>query len=423
MDRRGLLSWTAATFAQAGAARPNDAVRLGVIGCGGRGRQVLKEFASLPGVSVPVICDVDQTQSAKASQGLPGGKAESVADYRRVLDRQDVDAVLVATPDHWHAIIAIQACQAGKDVCLEKPASHTIVEGRRVVEAARKYNRIVQVGTQQLSGEHYRQARQLVQEGKLGKITYVRCWNVGNSFPGRGFPADQPAPATLDWDLWLGPAPQTPFNMARLRNWRWFWDYGNGTEADWGTHHLGSIHHIMGQDRPLSVMAAGGRFAIRDSLQTPDTMTAILEYPGGWLVELKVLEANGYSPDRHNYGIAFHGTNGAMYLNRSGFEVFPDKDRTPALTVGQPQDQNAELGALNRVHVEDFLASVRSRKLPAGDIEIGHRATSVCLLANIALRTGHKLPWDSQTESIAGDPAAAELLSGRYRKPHVLPAA
>ena len=280
----------------------------------------------------------------------------------------------------------------------------------------------MQVGTQQLSGEHYRQARQLVQDGKLGKITYVRCWNLGNSFPGRGFQPDQPAPSTLDWGLWLGPAPAVPFNTVRLRSWRSFWDYGNGTEADWGTHHLASIHDVMGRDRPLSVAAAGGRFAIRDMLQTPDTMMALFEYPGNWLVELQLREANAYNPDHTSYGIAFHGTNGTMYLNRSGFEVIPEKDRTPALTVGLPEDLKAELGALNRVHVENFLASVRSRELPAGDIEIGHRATTACLLANIALKTGHKIVWDAQTESIGGDPAAAELLHGTYREPYVLPA-
>jgi predicted dehydrogenase len=420
LDRRRFLEAAGAAVMTTAAASPNDSIRLGVIGCGGRGRQVLKEFASLPGVAVPVLCDADQTQSAKANQSI-GGKAECFQDYRRVLERKDVDAVLIATPDHWHAIVTILACQAGKDVYLEKPASHTIAEGRLAVEAARKHNRIVQVGTQQLSGEHYRLARQLIQDGKLGKITYVKCWNVGNSSPGRGFPEDQTAPATLDWDLWLGPAAAVPFNPVRLRSWRWFWEYGNGTEADWGTHHLGSIHQLTGQDRPLSVAAAGGRLAIRDMLQTPDTMTAVFEYPGNWLVELQVREANGYSADHHNYGIRFHGTNGTLFLNRSGFEVFPEKERMPALTVGQPQDQNAEIGSMNRVHVENFLASIRSRELPAGDIEIGHRATSACLLANIALRTGHKVVWDAQSESITGDPAATALLRQHYRKPYELP--
>jgi predicted dehydrogenase len=262
----------------------------------------------------------------------------------------------------------------------------------------------------------------LVQEGKLGQITYVRCWNLGNSWPARAAEADQAAPATLDWDLWLGAAPPVPFNSVRLRSWRWFWDYGNGTEADWGVHHFATIHHVMGQDRPLSVMAAGGRFAVHNMYQAPDTMTALFEYPGNWMAELNVREANAYSSDRNNYGIAFHGTNGTMYLSRSGFEVFPEKDRTPALTVGQPQNQNAELGSLNRVHVENFLSCVRSRKLPAGDVEKGHRATSACLLANIALKTGHKVVWNAQAESITGDPAASSLLGRQYRSPYVLPA-
>ena len=400
----------------------NERIRFAAIGLGGRGRFVMEQFGICGNVEFPIVCDPNILNSRKANQDLLGGKAEMVDDYRKVLDRKDIDGVLIATPDHWHAIAAIHACQAGKDVYVEKPLGHNVVEGRRVVQAARRYGRVVQVGIQQQSGAHYIEAANFVRSGKLGKITLVRMWNHVNRWPGAGVKPDEPCPETLNWDLWLGPAQMTPFNAVRASSsFRSFWDYAGGTMTDWGAHHVGSVHHVMGQDRPTSVVATGGKLVIQDMYETPDTMSVLWEYPGGWTLLYTLLQTNTYNPEGSNYGIVFHGVNGTLFLDRRGFEVFPEGERAQAQAVGRPRVDNFNPTDLNPPHIRNFLECMRSRETPVANPEVGHRATLVAHLGNIAVRTGRKLTWDSEHETIPGDSEACALLTREYRKPYLLP--
>ena len=418
----GLLTALSARSAKSQSVGANDRIRVGLIGCGGRGRRVLSHFLRFPEVSASVLCDVDQVALDKANQEVLSGKADTFKDYRSVLDRKDIDAVIIATPDHWHAIPTMYACQAGKDVYVEKPMSHSIVEGRRMVEAARKYSRVVQVGIQQQSGERYIEAAELVRAGKIGQVTHVNIWNQSNRLPGVGFPPDEKAPATLDWDFWLGPAPFVPYNPIRAsKSFRGFWDYAGGTVTDWGTHHFGSLHHVMGQSSPRSVVAVGGKLAIEDIFETPDTLNVIWEYPGGWTVDYSLRETNSHNCEGTSFGLMFYGTEATLYLDRKGFEITPEKEHTPAKVVGLSPPTRPKPDEQSPPHIRDFLKSMRSRLRPCADVEVGHRATTAVHLANISLRTGRKLLWDSEHETIIGDPAASALLKRDFRKPYLLP--
>src|SRR5262245_30533169 len=251
----------------------NERVRVGLIGCGVRGMTVARLMREVPDVAFVAVCDVYAPHAAKAKEWA-GPECQSYGDFRQVLDRKDVDAVLVATPDHWHAIPTILACQANKDVYVEKPLAHNVREGRAMIEAARKHNRIVQTGTQHRSAEHYREVQRIIQSGELGKVRFVRVWNYTNLYPrGVGQVQDSQPPEGLDWDFYLGPAPLVPFNRSRfLGSFRWFWDYAGGFITDWGTHRLDSVHQVMGVDAPLTVTAVGGRFDLKDGAETPDIL-------------------------------------------------------------------------------------------------------------------------------------------------------
>ena len=438
MNRRRFLSRTGGTAAAIGVSGAvvglsrqvkaakvgaNDTIRVGVIGSGGQGQFDISVFLENGDVAIPLVCDVNQRRADKTNRKLLDNKAKVVEDYHRVLDRKDIDAVLIATPDHWHAIPAISACMAGKDVYVEKPMSWCIAEGRRMVQAARKYDRVVQVGTQQLRGPLYQEVAELVQGGKIGKVTHVRTWNTDNRLPGAGFPADSDAPEAFNWDFWLGPAPAVPYNRVRASGlFRMFWDYAGGTMTDWGTHHMTSVLQIMGEDRPKSVMATGGKYAIKDIWETPDTLNVLWEFPSNWTLTYTLREANAMAPDRSDYGIVFHGTEATVYLDRSGYEIIPEKgkDRSPK-TKGTPRKNNFMPRVLSQVHIRNFLDCVKSRKRPIADVEVGQRGTSVAHLGNVALRSGHKIIWDAEKETTVGDPEAAKLLTRQYRKPYVLP--
>jgi predicted dehydrogenase len=402
----------------------NDRIRAGFIGLGRQGRSNLKGFIGQPEVQVVALCDV---YGAQLTQTLAETKLEvaTYKDFRQVLDRKDIDVVVISTPDHWHALPTVAACQAGKDVYVEKPISVTIDEGRKMVQAARKYNRIVQVGTQQRSGLHYQRAVEIVRSGRLGKITFVRTWNYGNSSPeGIGHPPDGEPPADLDWDLWLGPAPKVPFNPNRFgvypdrwSSFRWFWDYAGGMLTDWGVHHLDIVHMVMGVDAPLAAAAAGGKYALRDNRETPDTLLVTYEYPG-FICTYENREVNAQASNGQGYGISFHGTEGTLFINRDGFEVIPEIRRMENKPVPRTE-ASREKGSNNQhlAHVRNFLDAVKSRQAPIAEIEIGHRSTSAALFGNIALRAGRRIAWNAKTERIEGDPSAARYLTREYRKP------
>jgi predicted dehydrogenase len=400
----------------------NDRIGIGMIGLGRMARGHLENLLAEPGAEVRALCDVYEPNLGWASAKAPGAK--TYGDFREVLDRDDIDAVVVATPDHWHALPTVMACDAGKDVYVEKPSSVAIAEGRKMVEAARRNERVVQVGTQQRSGPHFKYAVQLVRNGTLGDITFVRTWNYGNALPdGIGSPPDAAPPKGLDWDMWLGPAPQVPYNENRFgvflndeleyQRWasfRWFWDYAGGMMTDWGVHLLDIVQWALDADAPQTVSTMGGKLVLKDNRQTPDTLQATFRYPS-FVCTYENREGNGHPLDGHGYGILFHGTEATMFLDRSGFQIFPEgQDDAVPMQAGSLPESHAR-------HMRNFLDCTRSRQTPVSDIEVGHRSTSTAILANIAYRTGHQLTWDRETETIQGDAEASKLLDLAYRAP------
>jgi predicted dehydrogenase len=401
----------------------NDRVRIAVIGPGRQGRGVMKTFMRNADAQIVALCDVFQRQMDFAINDARLEGVETYKDFRRILDRKDIDAVIVASPDHWHALQTVMACQAGKDVYVEKPVSVTVDEGRKMVQAARKYDRMVQVGTQQRSGDHYQKAAEIIRSGQLGKITFVRTWNFGNQTPGGiGNPPDTNPPDGLDWDMWLGPAPMRPFNQNRFgvhpdrwSSFRWFWDYAGGMMTDWGVHHLDIVQMAMQVEAPVAITAMGGKLALNDNRETPDTLMVTYEYlsekNGGFVCAYENRECNAQGWNGHGYGILFHGTDATLYINREYFEITPEKGRS--VEVQRVKNENRQGDA----HIRNFLDCVKSRQKPISDIEIGHRSTTTCLLGNVALRSGRRIVWNAKTERIEGDNAASKYLSREYRKP------
>ncbi len=397
----------------------NDKIRLGLIGCGGRGRAVLGAFLGNGEVDCPVICDVDDRMLARAAADVEekrGHAPEAVKDFRRVVDRKDVDCVLVATPDHWHALPTVYACQAGKDVYVEKPLATSIDEGHAMREAARRHQRVVQMGTQWRSGAHQKAAVEFIQSGKLGKIGIVRGWAYLDWVGSIGKPADCPPPKGVDYDWWLGPAPKRPFNPNRFHfNFRWFWDYAGGLMTDWGVHLINVMLWAMGPDHPQSVSSTGGIFVLDDNRETPDTQVTIYQFPHYTMIwEHRVGSNNG--PYNKEWGILFNGSEGTLILSAEGWELIPERKRNSFAAAKHPHSGD-EVPA----HVRNFLDCVKSRQQPVENLDVGHHVSSVAHLGNIALRTGHKIVWDAVNERIPGDSAADRLVGVKYRKPWSLP--
>jgi predicted dehydrogenase len=424
IERRSFIKQSIATGITAAAAGnkilgANDRIRIGVIGLGRQGRGVMRTFAKNSDVEIAALCDVYQPQIDAAIKDARLEGVKTFRDFRQLLELKDIDAVIVATPDHWHPLNLIMACQTGKDVYVEKPISVTVEEGRKMVQAARKYNRIVQVGTQQRSGDHYQKAAEIVRSGQIGKVTSVHSWNYGNSAPdGIGNPADGSTPDGLDWDLWLGPAPMRPFNANRFgvhpdrwSTFRYFWDYAGGMMTDWGVHHLDIVQMVMGVDAPLAVNASGGKYVLRDNRDTPDTLIVTYEYPG-FLCTYENREGNGQPIDGHGYGITFYGTDATLFIDREYFEIRSEKGRKDA----EPQ-RVAGQNKQGEEHIRNFLDCVKTRNLPICDIEVGHRSTTTALLGNVALRSGRRVLWNGKLEKVEGDQAGSKYLSREYRKP------
>ena len=446
MNRRNFLRTGTALGAApaASGAAPGDRVGVAIIGCGGMGRMDLTDFGRQPDVEIRAVCDVWRQNADKARE-LAGGKPEVHGDYRRVLERKDIDAVVVATPDHWHPLITVDACNAGKDVYVEKPVSHNVREGRLMVEAARRNRRVVQVGLQQRSGTHFQRAVRAVREGRIGTVRFAQCWNHFLGSPqGMGFPADSEPPAGLDWDFWLGPAPKVPFNRART-NFRVFWDYAGGELTNWCVHLIGVVHWALGVDTPLSVTSSGGKLFVKDCRDCPDTQEVLWEYPG-CLVRYSTMQHNSFGPDGHpgnkpfgSYGIMLQGDKGTLFIDRAGYEITPQMsghaERVSAsfreayddlagmglYYTGEATTERGTTSLQHLPHVRNFLDCVKSRATPVADIETGHRSTATCLLGNIALRTGEKLAWDGQAERFTNSSRANALLARQYRPPWRLP--
>ncbi len=419
----------------------NDRIGVGVIGCGSMGRVNLSDFQQA-GADIVAVCDVYRTNLDRAHE-LTGRKARLYTDYRKLLEDPAVQAVVIATPEHWHALMCVDACAAGKDVYVEKPVSHCIREGRLMVEAARRHNRVVQVGLQQRSGTHFQRAVRVVQEGHIGKVHYVQTWYHSHTGPeGFGNPPDTPPPAGLDWDSWLGPAPVRTFNPNRfIGRWRYFWDYGGGELVDWGVHLVDIVHWAMQASAPHSATASGGRYHITDNTDTPDTLTAEYEYPG-FVLSWSALFHNSYGRNGDpgwrpygSYGIQFHGTQGTLFVDRAGYEIVPQcRTETEARRESYRETHDdatglgmyftgvaaPERGTTSRQHlphVRNFLECVKSRQRPIADIEAGHLATAACHLGNIAFRVGAKLSYDAAAEQVTNHPEANGMVTREYRRP------
>ena len=429
MIRRNFIA-TAAAATAVSASRvlgANDRLNIGLIGCGGRGRFVARHMRDAStNVAYTAVADV-YTKNADIACNWAGPDAKSFTDFRRLLDLKDIDAVHIATPDHWHAIATVLACEAGKDVYVEKPTSLTLREGRVMVTAARRYNRIVQVGTQHRSAPHFQKLAEMIQRGDIGQVKFVRVWNYANQTPdGIGRKPVQPPPDGLDWDMYLGPSPSVPFNPNRfLGSFRYFWDYSGGYITDFGNHRLDTMQQIMGVTAPRVISAVGGKYVIKDDRETPDFLTVTYEYDN-FIATYEGSNLNGYgmggrTPGHKYYnargewdqpnGIAFYGTEATIIAERIGWEIFPE----PRATKVKRMWENVE--EPTRAHTINFVDCVRSRKPPNADIEIGHRGTSIALLGNIAMKTGQKLHWDPQKEDFENAPDASALLTRPLRKP------
>jgi len=435
MDRRNFVKASGLGVTALSASRvigANDRLNLGLIGCGGRGRGVARTMRDSNPVAYIAVADVYKT-NADSAREWAGADAKSFADFRKLLELKDVDAVHIATPDHWHATAAVLACQAGKDVYVEKPTSLTIREGRAMVNAARKYNRIVQVGTQHRSAPHFMKIAEMIQRGDIGPVKFVRVWNYVNMWPnGIGHRPDEDAPAGLDWDMYLGPSPKVPYNRQRfLASFRYFWDYSGGYITDYGNHRLDTMQEIMGVSAPRTISACGGKYVLKDDRETPDFLTVTYEYDG-FIATYEGSNLNGYgmggrTPGQRYYnargewdqpnGIAFYGTEATIYAERIGWEIFPEPEtpsrKLPA-TVKRVWENDEEP---TKAHTINFVESVKARKPPNAEIEIGHRGTSVALLGNIAMKTGKKLHWDAAKEDFTGAPDASAMLTRTLRKP------
>jgi predicted dehydrogenase len=418
----------------------NERVGIGVIGFGLVGRIHTRSFHGLPGSQVVAVADTFKPRLEAAGQ-LVGSGAKLYADFRRLLEDKNVDAVVVATPDHWHALMCMMACAAGKDVYVEKPLTLFVREGAWMLDVAQRHKRVVQVGTQQRSAPHYQKARELIRSGRLGQLVSVQCSYFRNVAPGFGNPVDQAPPPDLNYEMWLGPAPKRPYNPNRaIYHFRWFWDYSGGQMTNLGQHSLDVVHWCIDMKGPKAVTSAGGRLYLKDNCEVPDVQDTIIEYPGFQaVVQFHECAAGGVASGMG--GLAFHGDKGTMILGRDGYEIIPDKKEKPVNIVAkiigghpvggpQPEPEESEQTwtepAKDKTgdwkgqyvdHAKNFLECVKSRKQPNSNLKSGHEVASVCHLANISLKLGRKLRWDSEKEQVIGDSEADEMLLRPYRAP------
>ncbi|HIE51298.1 MAG TPA: twin-arginine translocation signal domain-containing protein [Armatimonadetes bacterium] len=439
MNRRQFLKTSLGAAVAAGTAPfapgtlgANEKFVVGVMGVGGRGRHLAGELARRPEVEIAYVCDVDSRLFSKilpTVERLQGKRPQTTMDFRRILDDRDVDVLFIATPDHWHALPTILACQAGKDVYVEKPIAHNVWEGRKMVEAARKYKRIVQVGTQNRSAPYVQAAVEYLRSGKLGEVHLVRVLNMKKR-PSIGHKKDEPVPPGVDYDMWLGPAPKRPFNPNRFHYaWHWFWDYSGGDIVNDGVHQMDIARWLIGRRYPQSIYATGGKFFFDDDQETPDTQHVLYDYDRLtmtfeltlWTPYLKKTPWDFRNTDQFPHWlfnatrIEVYGTKGLMIMGRhgGGWQVFGPEGKEMAAQPGRRP--------LNH-HLDNFFACLKSRQRPNADLEEGHLSTLLCHLGNISYRLGgRKLVFDAQTETFLNDEEANRLLKRTYREPYVVP--
>jgi predicted dehydrogenase len=443
MNRRHFLSKTVAAAAGLGLALPgrsgaqtsaNDTVNVAIIGlrgdnkghptwtARGRGQDHYEHLSAIPHVRITHVVDVDArhfNDSLSSVKQKYGGNPKTETDFRRVLDNRDVDAVTIAAPDHWHALMTIWACQAGKDVYVEKPISHNVVEGRRMIDVARRYNRIVQAGTQRRSGAVLARAVQFLREGGLGTI-YAGKIVIYRARDPIGVAADSPVPSAVNYDLWLGPAPSRPFNENHFHyHWHWFWEYGTTDLGNTAVHSLDAVRWLLGkQEHPRTAYSIGGLYeagAATDQV-TPNTQSAAYQYADG--TEIHCDLRNWFSGPPEAQGIYIFGAKGWMKVGDDKAQVYFGRKNEPGPTLTVEEKRND-----GQAHFENFIDCVRSRKSEQlrAPLDDGHFSTTLCHLGNISYRVGRSLKFDGAAERFVGDEEADKLLSRSYRAPYLLP--
>jgi len=384
---KGAALMTAASYSRILGA--NDRVQLGLIGCGGRGVYVMETFIKTDKVEVKAVCDVWPQRSAKAKTKAPN--ATEFTEHSRLLEMKTLDAVLIATPDHWHSGTAIDALNAGKDVYVEKPLTLTIEEGPRIVKAARVNGRVCQVGMQQRSGKIYLQAKdEIVKAGKLGKVTLARTWWHGNGAHLMKSPKEYTnRPSDLDWSRYLGPVKWRDYDPPQYFNFRAYLDFGGGQVTDLFTHWIDVVHMFMEQDNPVAASASGGVYHYKDGRTAPDTISVLLEYPAEWTATFEATLAPGLT----GAGVELVGTEGRLNITRARYEYYSLDRKAPPLVVNSERDQTID-------HVENFLDCMRTRQRPNGDVLVGHRSAQASHLGNIAYVQKRRLRFDPEREEI-----------------------
>ena len=428
------LSAAVPTRRAAGASKrpvpPSDQLRFGTIGCRGMGWSDTQVLRAIDGVECVALCDVDQgvlDERAAELEEQSGQQPARYEDYRRLLEEENLDFVVIGTPDHWHCLPMVHACQAGLDVYVEKPLGRTIEECRLMAAAAQQYDRVVQVGQWQRSGPHWQEAVDYLRTGAMGDIRLVKTWAYQgwmNPVPPK---PDQAAPQGVNYDLWLGPAPKRPFNPNRFHfDWRWFWDYGGGLMTDWGVHLIDFALYGMDVQYPEAVTSMGGAFGYEDddASETPDTQQALFDFGDFSMLWEQATGINGGPYDR-NHGVAFIGNNGTLVIDRSGWQVYPETEdgnyKTEALPVRQGGGDDLAL------HAENFIESMRTRSTPNCPAAVAAQTAITATLGNVALLAGERVRWDEEAGEVtgtteAGTAQAASLVRPTYRAPWSLPA-
>ena len=402
----------------------NDRVRVAAIGVNGRGYGMSRNFASQQHCEVAYICDVDADVMAKAIANVAEQakkKPKGVKDFRTILDDKELDGVYIATPDHWHAPAAIMACQAEKHVYVEKPCSHNPYDGEMLVEAAKKYNRIVQMGNQRRSWPNIIACVQELNSGVIGRVYFAKGWYTNNR-KSIGVGKKVPVPANLDYELWQGPAPRRPYKDNLIHyNWHWFWNWGTGEALNNGTHEIDLMRWGLGVEYPVRMTSAGGRYAYQDDWETPDTQVITMDFPGRISIEWEGRSCNNYPVQSSGRGVIFYGDKGTIVtVGDNGYTIYDpdnkvvkevkDEVKTNTLDTSGPGDR------LDAFHINNYLDCIRTGKSPNSQIEIGFKSVLLCQLGNIAQRTGHVLHCDQDNGHIKDDKEAMKLWSREYEK-------
>lgn len=422
---RGAVAALTTSFFTGRVKGANDRISVAHIGVGAMGSSNLNYALKMPEtVEVVAVCDVYQPALTKALAAgeKAGKKLKAVRDFREILADKSIDAVCISTPDHWHAYMTIEACKQGKDVFVEKPASVYVEEGQKMVQAARKYKRVVQAGTMQRSGGYFKKAAEIVQSGMLGEVTFCHTWQTGAVTKTRyGRPADEAPPEGLDWDMWLGPAPKVPFNknrwgvgVANFPTFRYFWDYAGGAMTDWGVHLIDPVHQCFGEPMPTSISAMGDKLYVEDNLETPDTMMATFRYPK-FLLTYESRTANPMPLLGQGGGNAtsIHGTEATLIIRRGALYVIPkEKSQVTPLTF----EKDSAMNAMNVPHWENFVQCIKSREKPMSDIETCVRSSTTCILGNLSMRHRTWLDWDEANWTVK-QANVKPFLKAKYRAP------